>query len=114
MTKKYCFALDLKDDPALIERYEAYHAPGQVWPEITESIKAAGITGMEIYRTGNRLFMVMEVDDTFDPEKKAAMDAANPKVQEWEALMGEFQQPLPWAKEGEKWVLMQRIFKLEK
>jgi L-rhamnose mutarotase len=54
----------------------------------------------------------MEVDETFDPEKKAAMDAANPKVQEWEALMWQFQQPLPWAKEGVKWVPMERIFKL--
>ena len=113
MTKRYCFALNLKDDPELIERYKAHHAPGHVWPEITRSIKAAGIIGMEIYLTGNRLFMVMEVDETFDPEKKAAMDAANPKVQEWEALMWQFQQPLPWAGEGEKWVLAEQIFKLE-
>ncbi|TAK34066.1 MAG: L-rhamnose mutarotase [Saprospiraceae bacterium] len=113
MTKRYCFALDLKDDPELIERYKAHHAPGHVWPEITQSIKAAGITGMEIYLTGNRLFMVMEVDETFDPERKAAMDAANPKVQEWEALMWQFQQPLQWAGEGEKWVPVEQIFKLE-
>jgi len=41
------------------------------------------------------------------------MDAANLKVQEWEKLMWEFQRPLPWAEAGEKWILMDTIFKLE-
>jgi L-rhamnose mutarotase len=110
MQKKYCLALDLKDDPQLIAEYERYHR--NIWPEITKSIRDAGITDMEIYRTGNRLFMIMEVNEGFDFEKKAQMDADDPKVQAWEELMWKFQQPLPWAKEGEKWVLMDRIFKL--
>jgi L-rhamnose mutarotase len=110
MTRRYCLALDLKDDPALIREYERHHE--RVWPEISRSIHAAGIVDMEIYRTGNRLFMIMEVDDDFSFDTKAAADAANPKVQEWEALMSNFQQALPWAKPGEKWVLMRRIFEL--
>ena len=111
-TKKYCLALDLKDEPDLIAEYKQYHAPGNVWPEITKSIKDAGIVDMEIYNTGNRLFMIMEVDESFDPEKKARMDASNPNVQQWENLMMKFQQLLPWATDGEKWVNMERIFKL--
>ena len=109
-TKKYCLALDLKDDPALIKEYKVFHE--QIWPEIHDSITSAGIVNMEIYNTGNRLFMIMEVDETFDPERKASMDESNPKVQEWETLMWKFQQPLPWAKENEKWVAMDQIFKL--
>ena len=111
--KKLCLALDLKDDPELIDAYKAYHAPGSVWPEIIESIRSAGIEDMEIYLTGNRLFMIMEVDESFDPDKKARADAENPKVQDWENLMWKFQQALPWAKAGEKWVPMERIFKLK-
>ena len=110
---RHCFALDLKDDPALIAEYERWHAPGGVWPAVLEGIKSAGITGLDIYRTGNRLFMVMEVNDDFSFEKKAAADAANLRVQAWEALMWKFQQPLPWAKAGEKWVLMDKIFELK-
>ena len=110
MVQKYCLALDLKDDPQLIEEYEKYHQ--HVWEEIKKSIYDAGITNMEIYRTGNRLSMIMETNENFSFEKKTAMDNANQRVQEWEQLMWKFQQPLPWAKEGEKWVLMEKIFQL--
>jgi L-rhamnose mutarotase len=67
---------------------------------------------MEIYRTGNRLFMIMETEEHFSFEQKNKMDASNIKVQEWEQLMWKFQQPLPWAKEGEKWIIMDKIFEL--
>ena len=68
---------------------------------------------MEIYRTGNRLFMVMEVSDDFSFQAKAEADRGDARVAEWEELMWRFQQPLPWASPGEKWVQMERIFKLE-
>lgn len=112
LNKKICLACDLKNDSTLIETYKKYHAPDNAWPEITKSIKDAGIINMEIYLTGNRLFMIMEVDETFDPQRKAAMDQANPKVQQWENLMMDFQQLLPWAKDGEKWIEMEKIFDL--
>ena len=108
--KRYCLALDLKNDEALIAEYEAYHR--KVWPEILESIRAAGIEQMEIHRVNNRLFMIMEVNDDFSFEKKAAADASNDKVQQWEELMWKYQQALPLSKPGEKWVLMQKIFSL--
>ena len=108
--KKYCLALDLKDDPKLIAEYEAYHK--NVWPEIIKSIRDSGIEVLDIYRTGNRMFMIIEADDNFSFEKKAAMDADDPKVQEWENLMWKFQQALPRTKPGEKWVLMEKIFEL--
>ncbi|GIZ09726.1 L-rhamnose mutarotase [Flavobacterium sp. UMI-01] len=107
---KYCFALDLKDDARLIEEYKEYHQ--KVWPEIIQSIKGAGIENLEIYCVGNRLFMIMEVNASFSFDKKQKSDAENPKVQEWETLMWNYQQALPIAKEGEKWLLMEKIFQL--
>ena len=65
---------------------------------------------MEIYRTGNRLTMIIEADETFSFHSKSQADAGNPKVQEWEKLMWNYQQALPHAKPGEKWVLMEKIF----
>ena len=108
--KRYCLTLDLKNDAQLIAEYEAYHK--DIWPEIRKSILDSGITNMEIYRLGDRLMMIMETDDTFSFERKAAMDTGNTKVQEWETLMWKFQQPLKNAKPGEKWVLMDKIFEL--
>ncbi len=108
--KRYCFSLDLKDDPVLIAEYDRYHKSS--WPENIQAIKDSGILVMDIYRTGNRLFMIMETNDDFSFEKKSAMDKTNAKVQEWEQLMWKYQQALPHAKPGEKWVLMKQIFKL--
>jgi L-rhamnose mutarotase len=108
--RRYCLTLDLKNDPALIAEYEAYHQ--RVWPEIVKSIKASGIQHMDIYRVENRLFMVIEGDDDFSFEKKKAMDDANLAVREWETLMWKYQQALPTAKPGEKWVVMKKIFEL--
>lgn len=109
--KKFCLALDLKPDPVLMAEYEAFHRA--VWPEILDSIRAAGIGQLEIYRIENRLFMILEAGDDFSFEKKAALDASNPKVQEWETLMWKYQQALPTARPGEKWMLMERIFQLQ-
>jgi L-rhamnose mutarotase len=112
MSRRYCLTLDLKDDPQLIAEYERYHQ--KIWPEIANSIRDSGIEDMEIYRRETRLFMIMQVGDNFSFEAKTKADESNPKVQEWEKLMWKFQQPLPNAKPGEKWLLMDRIFKLEK
>jgi L-rhamnose mutarotase len=111
MNRRYCLTLDLKNDPELIAEYRRYHE--SIWPEITASLKSAGIEDAEIYLLGTRMFMILEVNDRFSFDAKAEADRNNPKVREWEELMWGFQQPLPQAKPGEKWLLMGRIFKLE-
>src|SRR5260221_14688164 len=111
MSRRFCFALDLKDDPALIDEYRKYHE--NIWPEITQSLKGCGIEDLEIYLLGPRMFTIMEVSQSFSFEKKAKADEQNPKVQAWEQLMWRFQQALPEAKPGEKWLRMERIFELE-
>ena len=110
-TQKFCLALDLKDDAQLMAEYKAYHQ--KVWPEIIQSIKESGITVLDIYSVANRMFMIIEANEEFSFDKKSAMDAYNPIVQEWEDLMWKFQQALPWAKSGEKWMLMEKIFELK-
>ncbi len=111
MNRRFCLTLDLKDDPNLIEEYKRYHQ--KVWPEIIPSIKESGIEDMEIYLRGTRMFMIMEVNERFSFEAKGKADKTNPKVQEWENLMWKFQKPLADARPGEKWLLMEKVFKLE-
>jgi L-rhamnose mutarotase len=109
---RYCLALDLQKDPALIAEYEAWHR--DVWPEIKQSILGAGVTEMEIWRLEDRLFMILETDRDFSFEKWAAMDAANPTVKNWEELMWKYQAAVPGGRPDEKWRLMDRIFLLKK
>lgn len=110
--RRYCLTLDLKDDPALIAEYKRQHE--HIRPEIAKSIRDAGIEVMDIYLLGTRMFMIMEVDESFSFARKEEMDRNNPAVQEWEQFVWQFQQPLPQAKPGEKWLLMEKIFELEK
>jgi L-rhamnose mutarotase len=109
-SRRYCLLLDLKNDPALIAEYEKYHKA--VWPEVLKSIKESGIVNLEIYRAGNRMTMLMEVNEDFSFEKKTNADQSNAKVQQWEELMWKYQQAIPVAKPGEKWVLAEKIFEL--
>jgi L-rhamnose mutarotase len=110
--ERYCFALDLVDDSVLMAEYKKYHE--KIWPEITASIVDSGIEDLQIYCVANRMFMIMEVNDSFSFDRKAKMDAENQRVDDWETLMWKYQQALPTAKEGEKWLLMDKVFQLEK
>lgn len=76
---------------------------------MTVIIRKSGPGKMEIYRVCNRLFMILETDEEFTFEEKAAQDRSNPVVQEWEQLMWDFQQPLSLATAGEKWQLMHKV-----
>lgn len=111
-SRRLCFALDLANDPELIARYTEWHRPGGVPPAVCAAIRAADIREMEIWITGNRLFMIMDVGENFDAAAKARQDAADPDFRSWEKLMWEFQRPLPWSAPGEKWVAATQIFAL--
>ncbi|MFL6734730.1 MAG: L-rhamnose mutarotase [Sphingomicrobium sp.] len=110
--RRYCFALDLADEPQLIQRYKEWHRPGGPPAAVNRAIRAADVRELEIWLTGPRLFMIMDVGPKFDPAVKVAADVSDPDVQAWEKLMWEFQRPLPWAAQGEKWVSMERIYAL--
>ncbi|WP_448248916.1 L-rhamnose mutarotase [Thalassotalea agariperforans] len=111
--QRYCLALDLKDDEQLIEEYKSYHLPENGWPEITQNMRDLGIIDMEIYHLGDRLFMIMETSADFDPNKPPLTELGRQKSDEWETLMWKYQKPLKWAKPGEKWVKMDKIYDLK-
>jgi L-rhamnose mutarotase len=110
--KTYCFALDLHDDPGLIEEYKRYHRMEHIWPSVLASIRTHGVLRETIYLAGNRLFLILETRDDFSPDAKAAADSANIVMKRWEELMWKYQKPLPFAKPGQKWVPMEKIFEV--
>lgn len=111
-TTRHCLALDLRSGDSLQAAYRDWHRPGRTPDAVIQSIRAAGIVAMEIFQVGDRLFMVMETDETFDAERKAEADRHNPDVQAWETLMDQYQSRLPQAGEGRKWALADCIFDL--
>lgn len=112
--KRYCKTLTLKDDPALIAAYRKAHQPGETWPEITQGMREVGIVDMEIYLSGNRLFMIMDTVPDFDHDLAMAQLANKPRQSEWEARMARFQNTSADASADEKWQLMEQIFKMER
>ena len=109
--KHYALTLNLKDDPQIIARYKEYHA--NPWPEPLQGLKEVGITGMQIYLLGRRMFMHMTTTDDFEPDRDFARYVEqNPKAAEWDELMRTFQEPVPEAGEGEWWAFMECVFDL--
>lgn len=108
---RHVFAVDLKDDPGVVDAYLDHHR--RVWPEVRRSLGEAGLQGMEIFRVGHRLVMIVETDGHGDYQTRFARHAAShPRVAEWEALMRSMQQPVPGAAPGEWWARMQPVFRL--
>lgn len=111
--KRYCKVLELHDNSELIEAYKKVHAPGAVWPEIIRGMREVGITDMEIYIHGNRLFMIMETVPDFDHDSAMEKLSEKPRQKEWEAYVSQFQKTAADATADEKWQLMERIFKMD-
>lgn len=106
--KRYARTCHVKNDPAAIAFYRREH--GHVWPEVLTALRGAGVAEMRIWIVGNRLFMICECEDTFDPDRDwARYLAAHPRIAEWEALMGTVQVPPPESS-GDKWIDMTEIF----
>ena len=110
---RFCFALDLKNDANLIWHYKALHQQGSVPPAVARSFVRAGIGSLEIYCVRNRLFMVIEANGDFDLNAATGSDSEAIDIRAWEALMERFQQPLPGARQGEKWMAAETIYRFD-
>jgi L-rhamnose mutarotase len=112
--KRICMSLDLRDDPEKIKQYKYVHTKEGIWPEIPRGIKEVGITDMEIYLIGTRMFMILEAPADWDFDTQMAKLGKLEKQPEWEEFVWQFQAPLPWAKPGEKWMIMEKVFDLDR
>ncbi len=109
--KEIAFALDLKDDPANIREYCDWHQ--KVWPEIMRGMAAYGVISQNIYLIGNRLFMVLQVEDDFDYRQDFGRYLEEtPRAKEWDAFMHGYQLQVPWVQEGDWWAPMERVYDL--
>jgi L-rhamnose mutarotase len=96
--------------PGKLADYTRYHA--RVWPEILATITACNIRNYSIFHKDGTLFAYMEYVGT-DFEADMAKMAADPKTQEWWAIMKPMQAPLKTRADGEWWADMQEVFHLD-
>jgi L-rhamnose mutarotase len=109
--QSFAQALDLRDDPALIQAYKEHHR--HVWPEVVAALRGIGIRKMNLYLLGTRLFMYYEAPDDFVPERDYQTYATDPRCRAWDELMRKFQQRAPGAAQGAWWAPMECIFDLD-
>jgi L-rhamnose mutarotase len=96
-------------DPQNFEKYKAYHA--EVWPEILQMITACNIRNYSIFHKDSQLFAYFEyVGEDFAADM--AKMAADPKTQEWWAIMEPMQRPVTNRSAGEWWAKMEEVFHL--
>lgn len=108
---RHVLTVDLVDDPRAVAAYRRYHEA--VWPEVVQSLRAAGVERMDIHLLGRRLVMIVELRDGLEYERVfAAHAASSPRVAEWERLMRSLQQPAPGSPPGEWWAAMEQVFDL--
>jgi L-rhamnose mutarotase len=103
--KRYGSVIGVK--PEAIAEYKRYHA--DVWPDILNMIRKCGIRNYSIYLKDDFLFGYFEYHGT-DYKADMAKMAADPRTQEWWAVMMPMQRPLETRKEGEWWAEMEEVF----
>ena len=103
--QRYGMVLRLR--PEANEEYKRYHAA--VWPEVLAMITACNIRNYSIYFKDGFLFSYFEYHGS-DYAADMARMAADPKTQEWWAVMQPMQDPLPTRQPGEWWAEMEEVF----
>jgi L-rhamnose mutarotase len=93
--------------PERIEEYKEYHAA--VWEEVASKIAESNIRNYSIYLKDEMLFAYFEyIGNDFSADM--AKMAADPKTQEWWAIMKPMQNPIETRSSGEWWADMEEVF----
>ena len=108
-TRRIVRLMDLHNRPDLLEAYEIAHQPGNTPAAVLNAQRRHGIEELEIYRAGDRLVMIMEVTDAYDPAALDAESERSPEIAAWHKRMGELQRA-PFADRG-AWPEAHRVFR---
>jgi len=108
--KMVVLQVDLSEEKSKIQEYIDYHA--NVWPEVIEDLRKRPIGRMRIYNSGNRLIMLLEVDEDFVLEDGIHTESPHPKVAEWSKLMTSFSKKLE-SGDIDEWTPIDQVFDTE-
>ncbi len=103
--KRYGMTIRLRPEAEV--EYKQYHR--SVWPEVLDTITRCNIRNYTIFLQNSVLFGYFEYIGQDFAADMARM-AADPKTQEWWAIMNPMQNPFPDRKEGDWWTTMEEVF----
>ncbi len=83
MTQRVGFVLRVKPDR--VDEYVLAHR--EVWPEMLEALKNAGVRNYTIFRAGSEMFGYFETDDLARAETYLAAEEVNAR---WQDAMADF------------------------
>ena len=102
---------NLVADPALQQEYLDAHATQFLkWPDVSNGFCRADFQQLLLFRNGRQLMLVISIPKgkTLD-ELNPKTVANNPKMVEWNKIMGKYQEGIPGTKKGESWVFLEKI-----
>ncbi|MDO7846214.1 L-rhamnose mutarotase [Hymenobacter sp. M29] len=102
---------NLVKNPKKQQQYLSHHATQfQKWPEVAQGFCNASFQQLLVFRQGRQLVLVISIPhgaslDELNP--KTSLN--NPRVDDWNALMKQYQEGLPGTKPGETWVFLKPV-----
>lgn len=109
--KHYILTANLTKDKALQQEYMEYHRTQfEEWPEVAQGFCNADFQQLLLYRNGRQLMLVISIpaNKTLD-QLNSKTTENNPRMDEWNAIMGKYQEGIEGTFPGEKWVFLNNI-----
>lgn len=102
---------NLVEPPAKQQEYLDLHAhQREQWPEVAAGFCHADFRQVLVFRNGRQLMLVISIPKGEDlDELNPRTTENNPRVDDWNALMSQYQEGIPGTQPGETWVVLQPI-----
>ena len=107
----FIISANLVNDEKMQQEYMDYHATQfENFPEVSEGFCKADFQYLNVYRQGRQLMLVIAYPQSADfNELNSRTVENNPRVDEWNSIMGKYQEGIEGTDEGEVWVEFIRL-----
>ena len=101
----------LVTDKKLQQEYLDYHTTQfKKWPDIAKGFCNADFQQLLIFRNGRQLVLVISIPKGESLDKlNPKTTENNPKMVEWNKIMGKYQEGIEGTKKGESWVFLKKL-----
>lgn len=107
----YLLTANLVSDSKKQKEYLDYHSTQfEKWPDISKGFCNAGFQQLLLFKNGRQLMLVISIPKgkTLDELNPKTVEN-NPKMIEWNKIMGKYQEGIEGTKKGETWVFLQKL-----